>query len=234
MPAIWISVVGRCEIHLGRSRIKPESAVFFGLLLYLGLRPGVRVTREELLELLWPGSPEQARRHSLRQLLYRIRRAEVPLELDGPEVVLDGANVHSDLAALFDDAWADTVAVEDVPSPLSLFAGYRHSLGPAFAAWVDGVREDACVAIRKACMRHISEGRREGRWPDVETVARIAIVCDPMNETAHMALAEATHMAGAKAEALRVLDTYLWELGDTGGHVGRDARVLRNRISEQP
>lgn len=234
MPAIWISVVGRCEIHLGRSRIKPESAVFFGLLLYLGLRPGVRVTREELLELLWPGAPEQARRHSLRQLLYRIRRAEVPLELDGPEVVLDGANVHSDLAALFDGTWADTVAVEDVPSPLSLFAGYRPSLGPAFAAWVDGVREDACVAIRKACTRHISEGRREGRWPDVEAIARICIACDPLNESAHMALAEALAMTGSKAEALRVLDEFFWEAREGGGQPGREAQLLRNRIAAQP
>lgn len=234
LPAIEIAVVGRCEIFLGRGRIKQESMVFFGLLLYLGLRPGVRVTRDELLEMFWPGSPEQARRHSLRQLLYRIRRAGVPLEVDGPEVVLDAAQVYSDLSAMFADGWADAVAVDDIPQPRGLFAGYRHSLGVAFANWIDGVRDDACVEIRRACDRHITEGRREGRWSDVETAARISISCDPLNEMSQMALAEALAMTGTKAEALRVLDAYFWDVRDARGQPGREARLLRDRIAAQP
>lgn len=232
--AVTVSIIGRCEIVLGRVRVRPDSAVLFALLLYLTLRAGTRITRDELLELLWPEVADRSRRHSLRQLLYRVRQAGVPLDVDGPEITIDAQAVATDIGRLFEPGWASTVQVDDIPSPRTILPMYRPGVGAAFDGWLDGVRDEAAAQIRRASLRHIELGRREGRWEDVEAVARICLTCDPLNEDATRALAEATAMAGAQAEALRILDAYLWEIGGQTGSVGHDVKLLRHRIASQP
>lgn len=232
--SIHVSIIGRCEVTLGRTRVRPDSTVLFALLLYLTLRAGNSVTREELLELLWADAPDASRRHSLRQLLYRVRRAGVPLDMDGPEITLDPSVVSTDIGPILKPLWAQDVAVGDIPSPRVLLPMYRPGFGAAFDTWLDGVRDDVAAQIRRACLRHIALGRREGRWPDVEAVARICLTCDPLNDDATRGLAEATAMSGAQAEALRILDAYLWEVGGQTGSAGHEVKLLRRRIASQP
>ncbi|HVY66255.1 MAG TPA: AAA family ATPase [Gammaproteobacteria bacterium] len=229
-----MSIVGRCDIQLGRARVKPDSAVLFGLLLYLSLRAGTPVTRQELLDLLWPDGHDRSRRHALRQLLYRVRRAGVTLDVHGDEMTVARSSVRCDLLAVFDPDWPARARVADIPSPRAILPGYRPTLGAAFDTWLESLRDDAAGRIRLACQRHIGTGRHEGRWEDVENVARICLQCDPLNEDATLALAEATAMAGAQAESLRILDTYLWEIGGHSEGAGNEARLLRRRIAAQP
>ena len=89
-------------------------------------------------------------------------------------------------------------------------------------------------SIQFGPQRHIARGRREGRWSDVETAARLCLATDPLNEEATLALAEAIAMGGSKADALRLLDAYIWELGDREKTIGLPAKLLRRRISDQP
>ena len=58
-------------------------------LVYIALAPGGRAKRDRVAELIWPGDELREARHSLRQALYRIRRATggVPLvQLRGAEL----------------------------------------------------------------------------------------------------------------------------------------------------
>lgn len=233
-PVVRVSVIGTCEVRLGRARVGPDSAVLFPLVLYLALRAGVRITRTELLEMLWMPPTRAEHRHSLRQLLYRIRRAGLDFDADGSEITIAPKGIAVDLAALHGPEWPSTVALANIPSQASILQTYQVRPTPAFGEWVDSVRADAGTQIRRAALRHIATGRREGRWPDVETAARLCLGTDPLNEEATLALAEATAMGGSKAEALRILDVYLWEIGELGKAIGLPARLLRRRISEQP
>lgn len=229
-----VAAIGRCEIHLGRTRIDPDSATLFGLLLYLAVNAGRAVPRRELLDLLWLGNPDRQRRHALRQMLYRIRRAGLRFDDDGRAISVDARSAHVDLGVLLESGWHTAVARKDIPLPQTILPGYDPDLGGEFAAWVEGVREAAASQIRRACLRHIGIGRNEGRWEDVEDMARICIHCDPLNEDATLALAEATAMAGARAEALRILDGYLWEVSAKDSDVSQAAKLLRRRIAAQP
>lgn len=231
---IRITVVGRCDVSIGRRKVSSASAVLFGLMLYLGLRPGRPATREELLDLFWGSASDRARRHALRQLLYRMRNDGIPVEISEGHISLDSARVQSDLAVMLEPGWADAVRAGDLKHPHSLFAGYKHPFGNEFTEWIESLRDDASAATRTACVRHIASGRREGRWSDVEAAARICVDCDPMNESAHTALAEAVAMSGSKVDAIRGLDAFLWDVGNVSEGLGREARILRQRIAALP
>jgi DNA-binding SARP family transcriptional activator len=229
-----VRALGACLITAGKTRIKPDSAVLFALALYLGVRAGERVTRADVLELLWPGVAPTARRHALRQLLYRLKRSGVPLDADGDELSPRPDTVECDVTALLRDDWPASVALADVPSVSTVLPSYHPDVTDAFHAWVDDLRARCGAQIRTAALRHVASARREGRWADLERVARICIETDPLNEEATLALGESVAMSGSKAEALRLLDAYLWELGDRNKTIGLPARLLRRRISEQP
>jgi DNA-binding SARP family transcriptional activator len=57
------------------------------LLIYLAAAPHIPHRRETLMTLLWPGMPESAARHNLRQIIYNLRRAFPDLSPDGGRVV---------------------------------------------------------------------------------------------------------------------------------------------------
>ena len=231
---VRIRTLGACLITVGRTRIKPDAAVLFALALYLGLRAGESGTRSDVLELLWPDTQEAARRHALRQLLYRLKRAGLPVDGDGHELSIDPAAVDCDLAGLMAEQWITDVSLSNLPSPRTVLPGYQPAVSAPFHEWVDGIRMRAATQIKHAAMRHISAARLQGRWADLDRVARICLETDPLHEEATLALAEATAMSGSKAEALRILDAYLWELGEKDKTIALPARLLRRRISDQP
>ena len=170
---VRIRTLGACVIVVGRTRIKPDAAVLFALALYLGLRAGEMVTRSAVLELLWPETEETARRHALRQLLYRLKRAGLPVDGDGDELSIDPAVVDCDLSGLMTEQWITVVALSDLPSPRTVLPGYQPDVSAPYHEWVDGVRLRCSTQIKHAAMRHISSARLDGRWADLDRVARI-------------------------------------------------------------
>jgi DNA-binding SARP family transcriptional activator len=233
-PIIRVRVVGAAEITLGRTKVRPDSAVLFALLLYLTARAGERIARADILELFWPGQPDPARRHSLRQIMYRIRRAGLECDAEGTELSIDAERVESDINRIRTAAWVAESPFEELPARGSVLSGVSGTLSPAFGEWLESLRGEANACVRRATMRHIAKARREGRWSDVGSAARLCLSSDPLNEEATLALAESTAMSGSKAEALRILDAYMWEIGDKAKEIGLPAKLLRRRISDQP
>lgn len=231
---VKVRALRACTVTVGRTGIKPDAAVLFALALYLAMRAGEHVTRGEVIALLWPDGEDTSRRHALRQLLYRLKRAGMPVGGDGDELSLQLENVDCDLARLLTEGWAASVSLADLPAPRDVLPGYEPAVAQPFHEWIDGVRTRAAAAIRHAALRHIQSARLEGRWADVNRVARLCIEADPLNEEANLALAESIAMSGSKAEALRMLDSYFIELGDHGKTVGLSTQLLRRRISDQP
>src|SRR3970282_136499 len=139
-PVVRIHAVGTAEVRVGRSRIRPDSVVLFALALYLGLTAGERIARTRLLDLFWPGVPDVSRRHALRQLLYRLRRSGFALALDGDELLLEPANVESDVTALLDARWPDEAPVEAIVAAASVLPGYTPPMPEHYRAWLGVVR----------------------------------------------------------------------------------------------
>src|SRR5436190_19102247 len=75
------------------------------LLAYLAIPLGRAHPRDKLAALLWGGIREESARASLRQVLFKIRKAlpaaaDSALRLDGDAVALDAASVDVDAAEL--------------------------------------------------------------------------------------------------------------------------------------
>jgi DNA-binding SARP family transcriptional activator len=224
--------LGRAEVTLGTLVLVPEHGMLFPLALLLAQRCGERIARAELIELLWPGSDDAAGRHSLRQALYRLRKAGLNLDDRTDDVRLERDVVDSDLTAVLRHDWPFCAEPADIERGASVLPGFVPADGSRLAEWLDQLRARLAAQYRQATLHRIALGRREGRWREVEHWALMCLQGDSLNEEATLARAEALAMVGAKNAALEVLDTYLREIGDRARVIGLPARMLRRRISE--
>lgn len=229
---IQLRTLGTAEVLVGGHRIAPESAMMFALALFLSVSAGQRVQRSRLLDLLWPDAADDARRHALRQLLYRLRRHGFPLSLDGEELLIAEDSVASDIRRVLESSWPEVADRQEVDAAANFLPGYDPPAGESYRQWMDELRSRVSSQYRRALLRQIEEGRRDGRWRDVDDSARQCLESDPLNEEATLAHAEAIAMSGSKAQALQIIDRYLDELGDRNRVIGLPAKVLRRRVSE--
>src|SRR5438477_12505264 len=84
---VEVTALGAAEVHVGTHRVTPASSRSFALLLYLAAERGRRVPRAALQTLVFPDQTEKNASHSLRQLVYKLRR-------DGAAIVSDVESVH--------------------------------------------------------------------------------------------------------------------------------------------
>jgi DNA-binding SARP family transcriptional activator len=229
---IRVRTLGAAEVATGAQCITPDSAMMFGLALFLSVSAGQRVQRARLLDLFWPDVADESRRHALRQLLYRLRRDGFPLSLDGEELMVDAAVVDSDIRRVMEAAWPDEATCDEVRVTATFLAGYDPLMPELYRGWLDELKSGVNAQYRRALLRQIDAARRDGRWNDVDEWARRCLDVDPLNEEATLAHAEAVAMSGSKAQALQIIDQYLDELGDRNRVIGLPAKVLRRRVSE--
>src|ERR1700738_975404 len=75
MSHVGLSILGDCVIEVGGSQVTPAAPHLFALLLVFALERQRRISRAELQELLFEQDLDsRLGSHSLRQLLYRLRR----------------------------------------------------------------------------------------------------------------------------------------------------------------
>src|SRR5688500_6866975 len=99
---IRLRTLGRSRIEIGATAVGPDSELFFGFVLYLAVERGRPVPRGRLRELFWPQASEEKARHSLRQLLYRLRQLEVDVQASAGHVTLPASQVDVDFARVAD------------------------------------------------------------------------------------------------------------------------------------
>lgn len=229
---IHVHALGESVIHIGSARITPAARIRFALLLYCAVERGRRHTRRALTELLWPTSPEEIARHSLRNAIYTLRDLGVPLA-DGRAD--DAVSIPADRVTLdYETTLGDTAAGRAVIGELGeCLPGYDPRFSPAFGDWVDQLRGCVHRLARDAILRAITRARGESCWSEVERFARLCLRFDPVNEEATLALAEATALTGSKAAAVAILDRYAVEVGRGPRELRVPASVLRARIAER-
>lgn len=230
---IRVRVLGGVEFQIGSRRVGMNTEVLFGLGLYLTMRAGERIPREEILETFWAKGTDAQRRHALRQMLYRLRQKGLVLDEDGDHVRLDPKRVDSDARAALGDSWVEKATAAEIEAAGRWGPVFSRRHAPGFLEWTDSLRDQVSAQHRKASLRQITVARREGRWADLERWAQQVLRSDPLNEEATLARAESAAMAGSKTIAIEILDNYLAEVGEISPELGKPALALRKRLSER-
>ena len=179
------------------------------LLAYLLLDcPGGRATREEAGAFLWEKVDRARQAGNLRQLLFRIRAAEVAadmrlLETTPAEIVLNPRNVSIDLrrfqAAIGSAGGADVVAACEAYSG-DLLAGLT-AHGEALESWLARERATLRAEFLTALTPYV-EAQADGPVEEAAIVAASRILeIDPRQDVAYRALIQAYQERGDAARA---------------------------------
>jgi DNA-binding SARP family transcriptional activator/tetratricopeptide (TPR) repeat protein len=228
---VYLRTLGESVIEVGEVRIGPSAPHVFAALLYLALECGRRVPRGRLRELLFPTTDERSGSHSLRQLLYRMRRMGVGLRADATGVLLPVDAVRADFQQFLvpaDGARADLARISG-----GFLPGFAPVFSRPFAEWLEERRAELLLRICRTLARELGEHRRAARWRLAEETARAVLSLDPFNEGATLALAEALALTGSKLEAVRLLDSYLEEVGPRDRAFRLPATALRRRVADR-
>lgn len=182
----------------------------------LALRPGRRLPREQVIDLLWPDLLLEQAAPRLHKAAYYARTA-----LDVPTAVVlagDAVTLLPDAQVVVDVERFDTAA-----SPEDAISLYRGDLLPddLYEEWADAERARLRV-------RYLDLLRETGRWAEL-------VAAEPLDEEAHLRVIEGYVEAGDRSPALRHLDAFeqLWrdELGVPPGAPAVELRARAESLS---
>lgn len=205
-----ISFDGR-TISLGESRAS-------SLLAYLALRPNIPVSRETLIEALWPEaiSPDLRR---LRQAVWKLRKLITPVGSGLTiETTLVGALVlHCDPLAIDAIRFNHFVTAKD-DSEASLRAAVDLYKGDLLTGWTDEwinrPRLEFQVRFLEAVKQMAATLMSNGAAAEALTFAREAVNADPADEDANYIFMRAADACRKPAAALAQYDIHLRALED--------------------
>lgn len=188
------------------------------LLAVLGTRPpDERVSREELVGLLWPESPERRARNSLRVTLSNLREI-LPggaLGEKGRERLwLDPSVVESDVRE-----FAEALAEDRPDDALDVYRGpfleHVHLTGAgAFNRWADERRGHYGRRAYGAALAAGAGALEEEKLPRAEEAYRKALELEPFKEEAAAALMRVLARQGKRADALRLHEAFTERLSE--------------------
>lgn len=231
LPWIRVQTLGATRMLIGDQIVSAQSEMIFAILLRLVYAPAMRVPRDVLLVELWPGQPNTRQRANLRQALYKLRGLQVDIALRAESVqlnrdqILRTFSIERNLESFDRD-------VTRGDEPFGLFLPGLVGCSTAFDSWLERMRESVHADVRRVLVEVLRQRRERADWGAAEILSRWLLQFDPLNEDATLTLAECTMMAGAKAEAVAMLDRYLAELGPHAGDIRLPAQLLKKRFSE--
>jgi DNA-binding SARP family transcriptional activator/tetratricopeptide (TPR) repeat protein len=196
--------------------VRPSSPMMFAVLLYLIAHRGRPIPRQQLQELLFEHADRAAAAHSLRQLLYKIKKLDVCLETTPSFVRLAPSQA--------------TAAPVTISGSVAVLPGYEPDLPPRFLEWLETFRATLIRQLRATLGVQLEAARARGDVTALANAADSLLSLDPLNEDATLARAEALAFTGQKAEALRLLDTYAAEVGHVSEALRFPVEKLRKRI----
>jgi DNA-binding SARP family transcriptional activator len=229
---ILVHTLGTALIEVGTERVTPSAHHRFALLLYLSAQAGRRVPRTLLNELIFPGHPEEDPTHSLRELIYRLRRAGVQIATEHDTVQLAAEGASTDYGAVIGAERLEPAQLKAIAG--GFLPGYAPEDAEAFTEWLEAFRAQTTLDLSRAASREVRRGLEVCDWTAAEQAARACLVLDPANEDATFAVAEMLALSGAKTQAIEFLNHYLGEIGETSRELRLPAVLLKRRISERP
>jgi DNA-binding SARP family transcriptional activator len=218
--------LGAALVQVGAVQVTPASGILFSLLVRLAHAPGLGVARERLVAELWPGHDPFRQRANLRQALYKLRAMGVRVGVGGEVVSLDPGQLLPTFA-LTRTAEQFEAQVLSGAEPFGPFLPGVSGDGE-FAEWLELQRGLVHAELRRVLVEALRQRRDRGDWGGTEVVARALLQLDPLNEEGTLLLAECTLLAGARPEAVRLLDRYLDDVGELPEEVRRRVAACRS------
>jgi DNA-binding SARP family transcriptional activator len=229
-----IQLCGRLKVDFEGNHVTPALRGRQGrvLLAYLVIRRGRAVSREEMIEAIWPEERPVDPAAALRTQLSRLRSALGTQALAGRETVelhlppetwidVEAAERAMRVAetALGAGAWGEAWA----QSHITLNISGRPFLAGFEAPWVDDVRRDLGELELRAreAIANAGIGLGGTELAGAERSARALIRLSPFRESGYLSLMRALVASGNTAEALRTYDELrrllMSELGSAPG-----------------
>lgn len=175
--------IGPVELVVNGSQAPPDMLwrKNIALLVYLAESPNRTCSREHLVDLLWPGKPHAAARHSLRESLRVVRKhaGKLLVESDTKHIhLLDGAvRMDTDLVTERVDAEDWVGAAELIRG--AFMEGFNLRRAPAFMEWLEKQRarwRTRSVQILESAARSATAA---GQTQAAERFTRMARDIDP-------------------------------------------------------
>ena len=190
------------------------------LLAWLALnRPLGLHRRDTLCALLWPESPDEKARATLRTLLSVLRRdlSEHALVTEGHLVGINPRVVLSDAGRVLDalDAGDDATAVSAYSG--ELLPGLHLSEGEAFDRWFEQLRRDLRRRVAEAAWRLVELADAAGEVSEARRRAERALAIDPEDEAGLRYLLILQAKDGDRAAALRTHEAFARYLKEDWG-----------------
>src|SRR5437867_1269828 len=195
-----LQLFGSPQLVRGRALVRFRTKKHLAVLLYLHFEGRARaISRDWLVDLLWPDVPADKGWHSLWQALLAIRSRLGTDAVTGREQDVQLlAEFPSDLSALRQGQVATVRVVE----PL---LGLDECAGAEFAHWVDGARVRLKAQARDALRAALQQKRAKGNLSETHLLAAALYDLDPLCTDAVYALAERALLDGDTVAAVRLL-----------------------------
>lgn len=208
-PVLNVQMFGgfRATFASGRSLVLPNRKDQ-ALLAYLALHPGQPQSREKLANLLWSKYGYESARHSLRQALTSLRRAQVGEDVivtDRNQVIARTSTIDTDVARFL--ALTSSPAQPITESAVDLYAG------PLLDGLLTGEEPyEVWLSEQRDRLRELAVGRLEalaeshrlaGQYERAVECQRRLMLVDPYNEQALRASMRLLVQTGRDLEALR-------------------------------
>lgn len=191
------------------------------------------LSRARAAALLWPDAEPQKARNSLRQRLFRLKRAA------GTDVVTEGdalalaSDVEHDLAAV--DA---RLASEPAAAIGELLGAFGYEDCAELSDWVTAARERFAAQRRDALMAAATAAEQRGRIAEALQYAERLVADQPLSEQAHRLVMRLHYRRGDRAAALaayaRCAQLLKRELGTAAGTETRELAQLIERSDALP
>ncbi len=185
--------------RLVRFRARKHLAVLIYLVLEATKRP---VTRDALVDLLWPDVSEAKGRHSLSQALSAIR---IRLGKDALRTVGPGVQLQSTIPTDLDSASIDTDPGNATIIPLESLETWGSA---SWSHWVDRARARSIRDLNVRLQHEIDAARSSGNNQAVHERAALLYKVDPFCPVAVLALAEERLLQHDRVGATRLLEEH--------------------------
>jgi DNA-binding SARP family transcriptional activator/TolB-like protein len=183
-----------------------------GLLIYLASAgPGAFRRRDTVLAMFWPESPEDRARHTLNQMLYRLRRTlgdEVLVSRGQDDIGTNAGHLRCDAAdfrqALEEARWEDALTVYRGP----FLPGFFVSGAPDLERWIDEERQAHRRGARDAATALSEQLEKEGDLREAADWARRAWEIEPASDSLLRRPLTLLHRLGERSEALVLFESF--------------------------
>lgn len=193
----FLRTLGATAIRLDGVSI-PLSSREGALLAYLSHKKGIPASRTEIVELFWPTQDNQSARHSLSQLVYRLRRRTRDDLITSCDDMITADTVIADFVEL--------LRSDDQSKILGLYAGRFLTKDDLYSAplreWRDEIEGDIAVAVAGALQAQ-AHAAGAPSLPTVITVAARLLDLHPHLVEAQIAIVEALIRTGDHRQAKR-------------------------------